>query len=196
MDMRWLKNLIALGLVLTAAGMALSIGLSDHSDDYGQVGLPQGGVVHLPDGKVTVYYSQLGDNSDPLRQNSVPLGFQVVSPGGVAVPIATENGAPSASSVTRSETVGELGAVAKLDVPSSGDYTVQGSTNLPPGTSFLKFGTNAGAALLARWHLFAALLIAATLIAIIPTPRPRRRWEDEGGAPTGWSSDPRAPYAG
>jgi hypothetical protein len=194
--MRWLKKLISLGLVLAAAGLALSIGLSDHSDDYGQVGLPQGGVVHLPDGKVTVYYSQLGDNSNPLSQNSVPLGFQVVSARGVAVPIATENGAPSASSVTRSETVGELGAVAKLDVPSSGDYVVQGSTNLPPGTSFLKFGTNAGAALVARWHLFAALLIGAILIAIIPTPRPRRRWEDEGGAPTGWSSDPRAPYAG
>jgi hypothetical protein len=196
MDMRWLKNLISLALVLVAAGLALSIGLSDHSDDYGQVGLPQGGVVHLPDGRVTVYYSQVGDNSDPLKQNSVPLGFQVVSPRGVPVPIATENGAPAASSVTRSETVGELGAVAKLDVPSSGDYIVQGSTNLPAGTSFLKFGTNAGAALLARWHLLAALLIAAFLIAIIPTPRPRRRWEDEGDAPTGWSSDPRAPYAG
>jgi len=195
--MRWLKNLISVGLILAAVAVAISTGFSDHTDDYGQVGLPQGGVVHLPEGKVTVYYSQLGDNSDPIKQNAMPLGFAVVSVnGGVPVPIASQNGAPAASSVTRSETVGELGSVAKLDVPSSGDYVVQGSTNLPPGTSFLKFGTNAGAALVDRWKLLAGLLIAVILIALTPMPRQRRRWEDEGSAPTGWSSDPRAPYAG
>jgi hypothetical protein len=193
--MRWLKHLISLGLVLAAVGLAASIAFSDHSADYGQVGLPQGGVVHLPEGKVTVYYSQ-NDNSGPPGQNSSPLGFQVVSPSGVPVLVATGNSAPSDSSVTQSEVVGEHGAIAKLDAPSSGDYTVQASTNLPAGTSFLKFGTNAGAALLDRWHLLGALLIAAFLVAIIPTPRPRRRSEDEDGAPRGWSSDPRAPYAG
>jgi hypothetical protein len=195
--MRWLKSVISAGLVLAALAVAISTGLSDHSDDYGQVGLPQGGVVHLPDGKVTVFYSQLGDNSDPLKQNSVPLGFAVVSTDtGAAVPIASENGAQSASSVTRSETVGDLGAVAKLDVPTAGDYTVRGSTDLPAGTAFLKFGTNAGAALLSRWRLLAGLVLAAFLIALIPTPRHHKRWEDEGGAPSGWSSDPRAPYVG
>ena len=197
MDMRWLKNLISLGLVLAVVAIALSTGLSDHSDDYGQVGLPQGGIVHLPDGKVTVFYSQLGDSSDPVSQKTVPLGFAVLSASnGTPVPVASENGAPSASAVTRSETVGELGAVAKLDVPRTGNYVIRGSTSLPAGSSFLKFGTNAGAALLDRWHLLAGLLIAAILIALIPMPRQRKRWEDEGGAPTGWSSDPRAPYAG
>jgi hypothetical protein len=195
MDMRWLKHLISVGLVLAAVGLALSIAVSDHSDDFGRVGLPQGGIVHLPGGSVTVYYSQRGDSSDPIKQSGAPLGFQVLSQGGVPVPIASENDAPTASSVTQSETIGELGAIAKLDVPSSGDYVVQGGTDLPPGASFLKFGTNAGAALLDRWRLLAALLIAAILISIIPMPRSRRRWEDEGG-PTGWSSDPRAPYAG
>jgi hypothetical protein len=86
--------------------------------------------------------------------------------------------------------------VAKLDVPSSGDYTVSGSTNLPAGSSFLKFGTNTGAALLAKWKLLAALIGGAILLALIPMPKSRRRWEDEGDAPTGWSSNPRAPYAG
>ena len=193
--MRWLKHLISLGLFLAAVGLAASILFSDHSADYGQAALPQGGIVHLPEGKVTVYYSQ-DDNSGPPEQNSAPLGFQVVSPSGMPVLVANGNSAPSDSSVTQSEIVGEHGAIAKLDVPSSGDYTVQGTTNLPAGTSFLKFGTNAGAALLARWHLLAALLVAAMLIAIIPTRRPRRRWEDDDGAPRGWSSDPRAPYAG
>jgi hypothetical protein len=193
--MRWLKGVISLGLLVAAAAVALVTGFSDHSDDYGQVPLPQGGTVHLPQGKATVFYGQLGDNSDPIRVGA-PVAFQVVSRSGQPVPISSENGAPAGTAVQRSETIGELGAIAKLDVPSSGDYVVSGSTNLPPGSSFLKFGTNAGAALLAKWHLLAGLVIGAILIALIPMPRSRRRWEDESGPPTGWSSDPRAPYAG
>jgi hypothetical protein len=191
--MRWLKHLISLALLVAAAGVALATGLSDHSDDYGQVPLPQGGTVHLPAGKVTVYYAQPGDNSDSV---AAPLGFQVVSEGGVPVSVSSENGAPAADAVQRSETVGELGAVAKLDVPASGDYVVSASSSVAPGSASLKFGTNAGAALAARWHLLAGLVIGAILISLIPTPRPRRRWEDESGGPTGWSSDPRSPYAG
>ncbi len=195
--MRWLKGVISVGLLFAAAAIALSTAFSDHSDDYGQTPLPQGGVVHLPKGQVTVFYSQLGDGSDPVRQVSVPFGFQVVPAGGGApVGMTAANGTQSAIATQRSETIGELGAVAKLDVPSSGDYFVTASTGLPPGTSFLKFGTNAGAAVLAKWHLLAGLILAAILIALIPMPRPKRRWEDEGGAPSGWSSNPRAPYAG
>jgi hypothetical protein len=194
---RSLKNIVSIGLLLAAVAVTLATALSDHSDDYGQVPLPQGGTVHLPQGKVVVYYSQVGDGSDPVAQVTVPLGFQVVpAGGGTPVPVSSQNGATTADAAQRSETVGELGAVAKLDVPNAGDYTVLASTNVAPGSTFLKFGTNAGAALLARWHLLAGLLLAAILIALIPTPRPKRRWEDEGGAPTGWSSDSRAPYAG
>ena len=195
--MRWLKGVISLGLLIAAAAIALSTAFSDHSDDYGQTPLPQGGVVHLPQGKVTVFYSQLGDGSDPVRQVSVPFGFQVVPVGGsVPVPMSSDDGTQSAVATQRSETIGELGAVAKLDVPVSGDYTVAASTNLPPGTSFLKFGTNAGAAVLSKWHLLVGLLVAAFLIALIPMPRQKRRWEDEASAPSGWSSNPRSPYAG
>jgi hypothetical protein len=195
--MRWLKNIVSLLLLLAAVGVALATAFSDHSDDYGQVPLPQGGTVHLPQGKVVVYFSQLGDGSDPIQQVSVPLGFQVVSVSdGAPVPVSAGGGAQSPTAVQRSETVGELGAVAKLDVPSAGDYAVTGSTNLPAGSSFLKFGTNAGAAVLARWKLLAGLVLGAFLIALIPTAKPKRRWEDDSGAPTGWSSDSRAPYAG
>jgi hypothetical protein len=195
--MRWLKNVISLLLLLAAVAVALATAFSDHSDDYGQVPLPPGGVVHLPEGKVVVYLSQLGDGADPTQQGSIPLGFQVVSVnGGVPVAASAGGGAQSPTAVQRSETVGELGAVAKLDVPSAGDYAVSGTTNLPAGSAFLKFGTNAGAAVVARWHLLAGLLIGAILIGLIPTPRPKRRRQDDSDAPAGWSSNPRAPYAG
>jgi hypothetical protein len=194
---RWLKNILVVGLIVAAAGVALATGLSDHSDDYGQVPLPQGGVVHLPAGTVTVFYSQLGDGNDPISRVAAPFVFQVTPVGGGApVPVSSQGNAQSAEAVERSETVGELGAVAKLDVPSSGDYTVSGSTNLPANSSFLKFGLNSGAALANKWQLFAALIGGAILLALIPVPKQKRRWEDEGDAPTGWSSDPRAPYAG
>jgi hypothetical protein len=195
--MRWLKHTVSVLLLVAAAAVALATALGDHSDDYGRVPLPQGGIVHLPQGKVTVFYDQPGNGSDPAQEVGGQFGFQVLPAGGGSpVPVASGSGAGSADAVQQSETIGEVGAVAKLDVPSSGDYVVSASSNLQPGSSFLKFGTNAGAALLQRWHLLAGLVIAAILIALIPTPRPRRRWEDEGGTPSGWSSDPRAPYAG
>jgi hypothetical protein len=195
--MRWLKGLISVGLIFAAVAVVLSTVLSDHSDDYGQVSLPQGGVVELPKGTVTVFFAQLGPNSDPIQQQTVPVDFQVTpAGGGPAVPLTAVNGQTPAAGVERSETVGELGAIAKLKIPAAGGYMVSGSTDLPAGTSFLKFGTNAGAALASRWKLLAGLLGAAILLALIPMPRGPRHWEDERNTPTGWSSDPRAPYAG
>ena len=194
--MRWLKHTISVLLVLAAVGVALTTGLSNHSDDYGQVSLPQGGTLHLPEGKVTVFYRVLGDSSE-FGQNTGGLAFQVTpARGGAPIALALANGETSGVAVTRSETIGELGSVAKLDVPAAGDYVVKGSSNLPAGTSFLEFGTNAGTAVLQRWRLLAGLLLGAMLVSIIPVPRQSRRWEDPGGEPTGWSSDPRAPYAG
>jgi hypothetical protein len=195
--MRWLRGIICVGLLVAAAGIALVTGLGDHSDEYGQVPMPQGGVVHLPEGTTTVFLSQLGDGADPIRQVDVPFAFQLTPlHGGAPVPVASRNGAPSVEAVTRSETIGELGAVAKLDVPSTGDYQVTASGDLAPGTSFLKFGTNAGAALLEKWKLLAGLVIAALVVGLLPMPRTGRRWEDDSGGPVGWSDDPRAPYAG
>jgi hypothetical protein len=193
--MRWLKPLVSLGLLVAAAGIALAVGLSNHSADFGKVPLPQGGMVHLPKGKVTVFYSQPSQSSAPAEVNT-PLSYEVVSPSGVPVPLASENGAPPADAVQRSETIGELGAIAKLDVPASGDYVVRASSGAAPGTTALEFGTNAAAALRSKWQLLAGLVIGAILVALIPVRKHKRRWEDEVGPPTGWSSDPRAPYAG
>jgi hypothetical protein len=192
--MAWLKRTISILLVAAAVALALATGFSNHSDDYGKVPLPQGGAVHLPQGKVVVFYSQPAGPSD---QVSVPFSFQVVPvAGGAPVSASTQNGTASDITGERSQTIGELGAVAKLQVPSAGEYVVSASGNLAAGTASLEFGTSAGDAVLQRWHLLAGLVIAAILIALIPVPRSRRRWEDETGAPGGWSSDPRAPYAG
>src|SRR5262245_37539016 len=193
--MRWLKHTISVLLLLAAVGVVLSTALSDHSDDYGQVSLPQGGAVHLPEGKVTVYYRVLGDSSE-LDHNAGGLVFRVTSPQGEPIPMKMANGQTPGVAVTRSETIGELGAVAKLDVPAAGDYTVSGNSDLPPSTSHLDLGTNAGAALLAKRKLIAGLVVGALLLGLIPVPRSGRRWEDPADEPTGWSSDPRAPYAG
>jgi hypothetical protein len=196
--MRWLKNTIVAGLLIAAVAIALSTAFSDHSDDYGRVSLPANGMVHLPDGKVTVFFS--GSDAQP---GSGGLAVQVVpAAGGAALPMSAPGGSISADGTQRSEVIGEHGAIAKLDVPSTGEYRVVGNTSLPPGTSTLSFGTTVTSAVSAKWKLLAGLVIAAFLIALIPTPRHRRRWQDDpetGGAsqtPSEWSSTPRAPYAG
>lgn len=195
--MRWLKNILSAGCVLAAAGIALATGLSDHTQDYGRVPVPPGGVVQLPKGTVVVYFSQPGDGTDPIQQVKVPFNFQVVPVGGgPPVPVGSNGDKSSEVAFQRSETIGELGAVARLHVPSSGEYMVDANAELPAGTSYLKFGTNAGAAVLGKWKLYAGLILAAILFGFIPVPRHKRRWEDESGAPLGWSSDPRTPYAG
>ena len=194
--MRWLKQTISIALLLAAFGIAVATGFSEHSDDYGRVPLPQGGTVHLPEGKVTVFYRVQDQNPGPA-DHPAGLSFQVApAGGGTAIAIARENGETSGVAVTRSETIGELGSIAKLDVPTAGDYVVSGSTGLAPGSSGLEFGTNAGAALLQRWKLIAGLVLGAILIALIPVPRSGRRWDDGTGSEPAWSSDPRAPYAG
>lgn len=192
--MRWLKQTISLLLVLGAVGVLLATVFSDHSDDYGQVSLPQGGTVHLPEGKVTVFYRQLSDSTAP-DQSPGGFSFNVVPvSGGPPIDMSLANEGTSGFGTTRSETIGEHGALAKLQVPVAGDYVVSGSTNLTAGTSFLDFGTNAATAVRDRWKLIAGLLLGAVLVAFIPVPRRSdRHWEGDSG---GWSSDPRAPYAG
>jgi hypothetical protein len=191
--MRWLKHSLTVLLVLAVAGIVLATLFSGHSDDYGRVDLPQGGTVHLPKGKVTVFdslntdASQLGGGGDGITFQVAPAG------GGPPLGMTRDQGQTSELQVQRSETVGELGAIGKLDVPEAGDYLISGSTDIPPGTATIEFGTNAGQALLDRWKLIAGLLAAALVLTIIPVPRSGRRRRD--GEPH-WSSDPRAPYAG
>lgn len=192
--MRWLKHTMSVILLLGAVGVVLATVFSDHSGDYGRVILPQGGTVHLPEGKVTVFYRELAESS---QSDQSPGGFAfnvVPAHGGPPVDMSLANEGTTDLSVTSSETIGEHGALAKLDVPVAGDYVVSGGSNLPAGTSFLEFGTNAARAVRDRWKLIAGLLLGGLLIALIPVPRRSgRRWEGDSG---GWSSDPRAPYAG
>jgi hypothetical protein len=192
--MRWLKNTISLLLALGAAALVLATLFSDHTNDYGRVSVPQGGTIHLPKGKVTMYY-RLGDGSD-LSGDTSGLTFQIVpAAGGPPIAAVLANGQASDVAVTRSDTIGEVGSLARLDVPSTGDYVVSADADRTPGTSYLEFGTNAGTALLERWKLLAGLVLGAVLLALIPVPRSRRDWDPED-EPSGWSSDPRAPYAG
>ena len=177
-------------LFLGALGLVLAIGFSDHSDDYGRVSLPQGGSVHLPEGKVTVY-DRVGGGTSAAEDDTAAVAFQVVpAGGGEPISLRPVNSEASDTQVTKTETIGEFGALAKLDVPREGDYEVSGSSDLEPGSVYLDFGTNAGQALLNRWKLIVGLLIGACLFGLIPPPRRRRRWEEPA-----WSSDPREPYA-
>ena len=201
--MRWLKNILVAGLLFAAVAVTLSTVFSDHSDDYGSVGLPAGGVVHLPKGTTTVYYSQDGSVSE--EQQSGGLGFQAIPvAGGAPIGMSSAGGSISAEGTQRSEVIGEHGAIAKLHVPADGDYRINVASNLQPGSASLDFGTNSETAVAAKWKLLAILVGAAFVIALIPTPRHRRRSPDDpetpgpSGSSTGWSSPstPRAPYAG
>ena len=128
--MRWLKRTISTLMLLAAAGIALAIAFSNHSDDYGRVSLPQGGTVHLPKGKVIVF-DRLNASTSDLDQASAAIRFQVQpAGGGQPVGIKLDNGQVSEFQVERSETIGELGAIGKLDVPAAGDYRVSGSSDL------------------------------------------------------------------
>lgn len=190
--MRWFKRTVSTLLLLVAFGLILAIGFSDHSNDYGRVSLPQGGTVHLPEGKVTVFDRVRGKTSE-MEDNTAAVAFQVEPVGGgEPIAIKLENGDVSDTQVQRRESIGEFGALARLDVPKSGDYRVTGRTDLAPGTVYLDFGTNSGRALLDHWKLIAALVLGALLLTLIPVPR-SRRWQD--AADPAWSSDPRAPYA-
>src|SRR4051812_16059922 len=89
----WLKHTISILLLASAVVVALATAFSNHSDDYGKVPLPQGGAVHLPQGKVVVFYSQPAGASD---QVTVPFSFQVLpAAGGSPVSVSTENGTAS-----------------------------------------------------------------------------------------------------
>src|SRR5262245_43320298 len=146
--MRWLKHLIPIGLVVAAVAIAISTGLSDHQSDYGSVTLPEGGTLQLPEGELVIFYDEPGRDKNTIEQVPVPVSFQVVPAGGGApLALASADGGPALSSVQRSETIGELGAVAKLEVPRAGLYTVSGQSGREAGVSSLSFGTNAGAAL-------------------------------------------------
>jgi hypothetical protein len=195
--MRFLKQITPALLVLAAIGVVLATVFTDHSSDYGQVTLPDGGTVELPEGTVTIFYEELGTSTQDTRKLSQPLTFQVdPAGGGPALPQKpTSDSGNGELQTSRSESIGRLGSVAEVNVPSAGSYVVHGSTGRPAGSSYLTFGTTAFEAVARKWQTLAALVGAAILIMLLPTPRRRHRY-DEATGPAGWSSDPRSPYAG
>jgi hypothetical protein len=193
--MRWIKHITVPLLVLAAAAVALAAVFSNHDDDYGAVTLPEGGVVKLPSGTVKVFYKEAGEAGAPTAQLTSPLRFEVTPANGGA-PLEetpTTKSGNSELQTERSTDVGSPGSVADIEVPAEGSYLVSGSSGLPAGASSLTFGTDPLGAVVSRWKLLAGLLIAAVLVALIPLPR--RRPHDEAAGPSGWSSDPTAPYA-
>jgi hypothetical protein len=193
--MRWIKQITVPLLVLAAAAVAVATVFSDHDDDYGAVPLPEGGVVELPSGTVKVFYKEGDEARSVTAQPSTPVRFEVTPAAGgpplEETPTAKEGNAELETQ--RSADVGSPGSVANIEVPAEGSYRVSGSSGRPAGASSLTFGTDPLGAVARRWKLLAGLLGAAVLVALIPLPR--RRPHDEAAGPSGWSSDPTAPYA-
>ena len=172
--MQALQSLIPKLLVLVAAGLVLATLLSDHSAEYGQVTLPRGGVVTLPEGTVKVFVDEsaaAGDDTSDPRRLSAPLSFQVVPVGGGA-PLAkdpTTKDGTSEQLTARSQSIGSGGAVANLDVPAEGQYRISGSLGDTAATQ-LSFGLDSFMAVVGEWKLLAGLLGGAFLISILPRP--------------------------
>jgi hypothetical protein len=193
--MRWIKNITVPLLVLAAAAVAVATVFSNHDDDYGAVALPAGGVVELPSGTVKVFYKEGDEAREITARLAAPLRFEVTPAAGgpplEETPTAKEGSAELETQ--RSADVGSPGSVADIEVPAEGSYLVSGSSGQPAGASSLSFGTGPLGAVARRWKLIAGLLIGAVLVALVPLPR--RRPDDEAAGPSGWSSDPTAPYA-
>ncbi len=200
--MQALQHLIPKLLVLAAAAVILATLLSDHSAEYGQVTLPRGGVVTLPEGTVKVFVDEsaaAGDESSDPRRLSAPLRFQVVPVGGgpALVKDPTTKDGTGEELTTRSQSIGSGGAVANLEVPSEGQYRISGSLGDSGGTQ-LSFGQDSFMAVLGEWKLLAGLLGGAFLITLLPagrrgsgrSPSP----SDEGEAPPASAEVPAASY--
>jgi hypothetical protein len=196
--MRWIKHITVPLLVLAAAVVALATVFSDHDDDYGTVTLPAGGLVELPSGTVKVFYQEGNLPQNPIADLAAPVRFEVTPAGGGA-PLAKTPTADTGNAelqTQRSADIGSPGSVADIEVPAEGTYSVTGSAGRPgqpAGAARLTFGTDPLGAVARRWKLLAGLLVAAFLVALVPIPR--RRPHDEAAGPSGWSSDPTAPYA-
>ncbi len=199
--MRWLKHILVTGLLLAAVAVTLAAVVQRSLRRLRKRGAAFGWRRSPPQGDGDGLYSQDGSVSE--QQQNGGLSFQAIPvAGGDPIAMSSAGGSISAEGTQRSEVIGEHGAIAKLDVPADGDYRIVAATDLQPGSASLDFGTNSATAVAAKWKLLAALVGAAFVIALIPTPRHRRRSQDDpetpgaSGTPTEWSSTPRAPYAG
>ncbi len=171
--MRRLKGVIRTALLLAAAAVVLATFFSDHEDDYGVVALPQG-TVSLPEGQVKVYIDEPGSASGAHRL-SQPLQFEVrpLAGGAPLEKKATAKYGTGAVQIERSQDLGEIGSVAELEVPASGQYAIAGRLGQGARSAELSFGTDSFAAVAERWRLLGLLVGAAVLIPLIPLPARR-----------------------
>lgn len=193
---RWLPRLLVLG----AIGVVAAALFSDHRAAYGQVPLPQGGVVHLPEGESKVYLEdlQVDAGGDPRRLAGA-LSFQVVpAAGGAALELGSVPGVEGGNSelTERSQGIASKNAVAQIDAPAAGDYLVRGAYEAS-SSAVLTFGTDPFSAAVNGWKLWGGLLAAAVLIALIPKRRYRPSGEDvAAGRAAPGQQEQQSPVAG
>jgi hypothetical protein len=168
---RSLKQMVFWALLIAAFAVVVTTALGDHEAEHGSLTLPPGGTVELPEGTVKVFYDEGGEAATGTALNA-PLRFQVVPAAGGA-PLTNQSTSSSATSTgtQRSEDLISRGSVAKLEVPSEGEYVVTGGNGVAPGV--IKFGTDPFSAVTDRWRLLAVLLGGALLVTFIPVPRTR-----------------------
>lgn len=186
---RWLPRV----LVLAALGVVLAALFGDHKRAYGEVPLPRGGVVALPEGTTKVYLDEVAAAAragDPRKLSGV-LAFAVTPIGGGAElakgPVAAVD--PDRQLTERSQGIGSKDAVAELEVPAAGDYRVSGSYS--GATASLSFGTDPFSAVVAEWRLWGGLLLAAALVSLLPRRRYRAK-HDASAASAGGEDGQRA----
>lgn len=197
--MQALKRILPTLLSLAAVAVVLATLFSDHDSEYGEVTLPRGGVVTLPEGTVKVFVHEAAPNllsSDP-RKLSAPLSLQVIPVGGgpQLVNDPTTTSGTGEQLIARSSAVGSGGAVASLDVPSAGGYRVSGSLGQTLDTT-ITFGQSPFAAVAAQWKLLAGLLGAAFLISIVPVKKRSSSHDSSDGSTSTFKPPPHTPYRG
>jgi hypothetical protein len=197
--MQWLQRLLPKLLVLGAAGVVVAALLSDHHAEYGDVTLPRGGVVTLPEGTVNVFVDEsttAPGQSDDSHNLSSFLKLEVVPVAGgeqlTNEPAADEGGPDELSE--RSEAIGSRGTVATIEVPAAGEYRVSGGM-ADETSAEVSFGLNSFRAVAHEWKLIAGLLAGAFLISVVPLPK-RRSGEDSFSSGEGVQGPSYSPYRG
>jgi hypothetical protein len=186
--MQWLQRVIPPVLVLAAVAVLLATVVSSHKTEYGSAPIPGGGVVHLPKGTTTVFVDDEnvagGGEAEHLAGTLV---FELIPVGG-GDPLPEESSTSGGSAegyYDRSEGILTRGAVAKVEVPATGDYRVTGDFKEPVQGATIDFGLTAFGAVADKWKILAGLLGAAFLITLLPTPRRRAHYESDSEAEQG-----------
>jgi hypothetical protein len=207
---------IVLGVVLAAVAIVRGVvGFTDKIDGFDRVPVPGEATVTLDEGGQTLFYEVRGLRDDdtipvpPMDVQIVPVG------GGGALPIGTYDSDLTYSTGGRSAV-----AVATVDVPADGDYTVTVQTAGEPsnvgGPATLAIGRGIAGGLVAGVALaavafFGGLVVGGVLIGVTAVRRSRARtaamapppgwrppppgWAPPGRPGSGWAPPPGSAWA-